>query len=235
MLSAPWLHISGLTLLVAMVPLLLISRSYDSSIRSFFGMAGWMALTFCLWPLTAIWLAWNAADISVAIVTLVQLLLFSTAFMLYHYVSKRCRPALANVILICEWITAEYIYLNYEMPFPWLLLGEALANDAWVVHWYEYTGVLGGSLWVLISNLLIFYAIICKDRKLWILEAFWVVVPIIISCSIHFYSIATLSSNVTFYATYGNYMGSISAYIFLLSTLYYIVYRFRRKSHLIDI
>lgn len=186
LLSAGWLRISGLTLLAALVPLLLISSSYDSSRRSFFRMASWTALTLCLWSLTTIWWVWFAAPIGVAAATIVQAVLFGTVFMLYHYISKRSRPALANVILVCGWLAAEYLYLNGEISFPWLLLGNGFANDTWAVQWYEYTGSLGGSLWVLISNLLIFYAIIRRNKKYWTLEALWIVIPIIISLANYF-------------------------------------------------
>lgn len=43
-----------------------------------------------------------------------------------------------------------------------------------------------------------------------------------------------LSDEVTLYARYGDVLGRVSGYVFLLSVLYYIVYRFRRKSHLVD-
>lgn len=184
LLSAAWLRISGLTLLAALVPLLLISRDYDSSRRSFWHMAGWAALTFALWSLATVWWVWIAAPIGVAAATLVQVVLFGSVFMVYHYASKRSRPALANVLLVCGWIAAEHIYLNGEISFPWLLLGSGFANDTWAVQWYEYTGSLGGSLWVLVSNLLIFRAITLKNKKLWIWEAAWVALPVIFSLAI---------------------------------------------------
>ena len=129
MLSVGWLRISGLPLLAALVPLPLISNSYDSSRRSFWRMAGWTALTFCLWSVATIWWVWNAAPIGVFAATAVRVVLFGAVFMFYHYTSKRSRPALANVLLVCGWIAAEYIYLNGQISFPWLLLGNGFAND----------------------------------------------------------------------------------------------------------
>lgn len=186
LLSVGWLRISGLPLLAALVPLLLISHSYDSSRRSFFRMAGWTALTFCLWALATIWWVWYAVPTGVVAASLIQAVLFGAVFMLYHYISKRSRPVIANIIFICGWLAAEHLYLNGEISFPWLLLGNGFANDTWFVQWYEYTGVLGGSLWALVSNLLIFYAITCKCRKWWIREAIWIAGPIIISLAIYF-------------------------------------------------
>lgn len=181
LLSAAWLRVSGLTLLVALVPLLLISRGYDSSRRSFWQMAGWVALTFALWSVATVWWVWIAAPIGVVAATMIQAVLFGSVFMVYHYASKRSRPALANVLLVCGWTAAEYIYLNGQISFPWLLLGNGFANDTWAVQWYEYTGTLGGSVWVLVSNLLVFQAITSKDKKRWIWEAAWIAVPVAFS------------------------------------------------------
>ena len=181
MLSVGWLRISGLPLLAALVPLLLISNSYDSSRRSFWRMAGWTALTFCLWSVATIWWVWNAAPIGVFAATAVQVVLFGAVFMFYHYTSKRSRPALANVLLVCGWIAAEYIYLNGQISFPWLLLGNGFANDTWAIQWYEFTGALGGSLWVLVSNLLIFRALTSRRKVWWLRETAWAALPVLLS------------------------------------------------------
>ncbi len=92
MLSVGWLRISGLPLLAALVPLLLISRSYDSSRRSFWRMAGWTALTFCLWSVATIWWVWNAAPIGVFAATIVQVVLFGTVFMCYTTRANAAAP-----------------------------------------------------------------------------------------------------------------------------------------------
>ena len=182
LLSVGWLRISGIALLAALVPLLIISDSYDSTRRSFWHMAGWTAITFCLWSVATIWWVWLAAPIGVFAATIVQTVLFGSVFMLYHYTSKRCSATISGIILVSGWLAAEYIYLNGEISFPWLLLGNGLANDIWAIQWYEYTGVLGGSLWILVSNLILFHAIKRRsDRQLWYGFAAWAAIPIILS------------------------------------------------------
>ncbi|MEG2614272.1 MAG: apolipoprotein N-acyltransferase, partial [Alistipes sp.] len=42
---------------------------------------------------------------------------------------------------------------------PWLILGNGFSHDVRLVQWYEYTGVFGGSLWVLVVNILLFEAL----------------------------------------------------------------------------
>ena len=55
LLSGGWLSLSGLTLPVALVPLLWISSTYDASRRSWWRMLGWAALAFALWNIATIW------------------------------------------------------------------------------------------------------------------------------------------------------------------------------------
>jgi apolipoprotein N-acyltransferase len=47
---------------------------------------------------------------------------------------------------------------------PWINLGNGLAKDISFIQWYEYTGTGGGSLWILLSNLLLAHFIIRSVR-----------------------------------------------------------------------
>lgn len=82
----------------------------------------------------------------------------SGAFLIYHAVWRRAKRALAYTVLVSGWIAYEYLFLNGEISFPWLVLGNGFSMDVKLVQWYEYTGALGGSLWVLVVNLLVFEA-----------------------------------------------------------------------------
>lgn len=179
--SAGWYDTSGLFMLAALVPLLLISRSYDSSRRSLWKVAGWAALTFGLWNVACAWWVWYAAEIGTIASTVAQMLLFGGTFTIYHYINKRARPGIAYTILVCGWIAAEYLYLTGEISFPWILIGNGFAYDTWAVQWYEYTGVFGGTLWVLAANLFIFETIVKRSRKWLIASAALIVVPLIVS------------------------------------------------------
>lgn len=58
------------------------------------------------------------------------------------------------VSFIVYWLTYEYIHFNWDLSWPWLALGNVFADKPGWVQWYEYTGISGGSLWVLLSNVL---------------------------------------------------------------------------------
>lgn len=156
LLSAGWLGLSGLPLLAAFVPLLWISDRAEASRRGWWSTFGWAALTFVLWNAMTIWWIWNATPVGPVAATLASTTLNMLAFMLFHTVSKKAPKALAYTTLVAAWITTEYWYTTGEFSWPWLILGNGFSHDVWAVQWYEYTGVFGGSLWVLLGNILLF-------------------------------------------------------------------------------
>jgi len=54
---------------------------------------------------------------------------------------------------ISSWLAVEYIQQLGEFAFPYLSLGNSLANYPFLIQFYEYTGVLGGSLLILLVNI----------------------------------------------------------------------------------
>ncbi len=63
LLSPGWLGMTGMTLLIGLVPLLWVSASYDDTRRSWWGMFGWATLAFALWNALTIWWIWYATPV----------------------------------------------------------------------------------------------------------------------------------------------------------------------------
>lgn len=187
LLSMGWIGLSGLPLLAALVPLLWISSTYGPSRRDWWRMFGWAWLAFALWNGLTIWGLWYSTPVGPVAATLASTFLNMLAFMLYHTVSKRAHKALAYTLLVSGWIATEYWYTVGEFSFPWLLLGNGFATEPWAVQWYEYTGIFGGTLWVLLCNLFLFEAL--QHRRstgYWVRTAAAVVLPLVISLTIYF-------------------------------------------------
>lgn len=182
LLSVAWLGASGFTLLAALVPLLYISDRYSSSARDWWRMAGWAALTFALWNVATVWWVWIATPIGPIAATIISTFWNMVAFMLYHYISKRAPKSVAYTILVAAWLATEYLYIHTEvLSFPWLAMGNGFSGSTWAVQWYEYTGVLGGTLWVLLSNIALFEAL--KQRTKWPMmrAGVTILLPIVVS------------------------------------------------------
>lgn len=60
---------------------------------------------------------------------------------------------------IALWLMFEFLHLDWDLSWPWLMLGNVFSEKIRWIQWYEYTGVLGGSLWILIANVLLFHLI----------------------------------------------------------------------------
>lgn len=182
LLSPGWLSGTGLTLLVALVPLLWVSRGYDASRRSWWRMFGWALLCFVLWNVMTVWWIWNATPVGPFAATLASSFLMMVAFMLFHTVSKKAPKALAYTLLVAGWIATEYCYTVGDFSWPWLLLGNGFSHDIGLVQWYEYTGIFGGTLWVLLCNILLFEALERRrDAKMWSAAACVVFLPMLLS------------------------------------------------------
>ena len=186
LLSLGWLGVSGGFMLGALVPLLVLSEGYSDSRGDWWRMCGWAALTFLLWNFATIWWVWNAAPIGVFTASIVGSFYNLCGVMAYHYTSKRAPRALAYTLLVSIWLATEWAYNSAEvMTFPWLLLGHGFSSDVMVVQWYEYTGIFGGSLWVLCSNIAIFEVLRTRHIKRVLLAVVIIVVPIIFSLSLY--------------------------------------------------
>ncbi|MFR9523445.1 MAG: apolipoprotein N-acyltransferase [Rikenellaceae bacterium] len=185
LLSLGWLSVSGLPLLVALVPLLWVSGAAEDSRRGWWS-TFWFALsTFILWNVATVWWIWNATPVGPVAATIVSSTLSMIAFMTFHTVSKKMGKPLSYTLLIALWIALEYWYTCSSLSWPWLLLGNGFSADIWAIQWYEYTGLFGGSLWVLLSNILIYEAWRDRRNSKIIAAATVAVAPLLISLAIY--------------------------------------------------
>lgn len=182
LLTSGWVGAGGLPLAVALVPLLLISAQYSASWRDALRMTGWATLTFVVWNVATVWWIWNATPIGPIAATFFSTWWSLAAFVLFHIVSKHTPKGLAYLFFIVAWISGEYLYINAPaLSFPWLVLGNGFSNDTWAVQWYEWTGVLGGSLWVLTLNVLATQSLLTMRKRAWVVTTLALVVPMGVS------------------------------------------------------
>lgn len=153
LLSIPWLvpH-AGAVALVAFVPLLCadaISRQYG--IRHFW----WCHfLTFVLWNAATTFWVCEATVGGGIFAVLANALQMSVVWALFRLSFKVFRKGpLPYIFLAALWMAWESEYFNVDISWPWLVLGHAFAGSTHSIQWYEYTGVMGGSLWVWLCNL----------------------------------------------------------------------------------
>jgi apolipoprotein N-acyltransferase len=185
LLSPAWYFAGGfITMFVGFVPLLLIEDNIRSAsvknpkIRFF----GYVYASLFLWNLATTWWVWNASLGGAIGMLIANTLLMSIPWILFSQVKKMVGLQWGLVSLVVFWLAFEYVHLNWDLSWSWLNLGNGFAYSTPVVQWYEYTGVLGGTLWVLILNVLFFGALKngFSKKKIYIM-ALAVFLPIFIS------------------------------------------------------
>lgn len=113
--------------------------------------------TFVLWNAITTWWLYYASGFGMFFAVLVNALLMSILFLLYHMVAKRLSQKLSLLFFICLWLCFEKFHLIWDFSWPWLNLGHVFANHPKWIQWYEFTGAFGGSLWILVVNVVGFY------------------------------------------------------------------------------
>lgn len=168
-LAWPPIPYSSILLLVGFVPLLI---ALENIIRSNYTKKGtkifWTAfLTGVVWNTASIYWVFNAvsAFLPSGVALLISLIPFGLApilmalvFRLYFELRKKRNITWSFVGLISLWIGYEYLHQTWDLAFPWMTLGNGFANFHQLIQWYSYTGVYGGTLWIWITNVLVFLA-----------------------------------------------------------------------------
>lgn len=150
-----WGH--GLILIIALVPLLLVEDDLDQHKKEFGSVTflRYASLTFLIWNTATCWWIFNATAIGVVAAVMINTLMWSLVMWLFHIAKRKLGPQIGYFSLILFWITWEYFYHNSEISWPWLSLGNGFLFNTRLIQWYEFTGILGGTLWILLLNVLI--------------------------------------------------------------------------------
>lgn len=117
-------------------------------------------ITFLIWNSITTWWIWYSTPFGMLFAILVNSLLMTMVFLLYHIVAKRLPAKIHLIFLAVIWIAFEKFHLNWDFSWPWLNLGNVFAENIHWIQWYEYTGVFGGSLWIWLVNIGLFKSII---------------------------------------------------------------------------
>lgn len=193
LLTAGWpMYGFPFLLFVGFVPLLFLIDHLDAHPERYhrFSSFQYSYVAFFVWNVLTTWWIWNSTIFGAIMAVLLNSLFFAIVFMVFH-LSRRSffRKSDAIYLLIVYWIAFEYFHLDWDLSWPWLNLGNGFAMYTPWVQWYEYTGTLGGTLWILLVNIFVYQLIkniLQNDsrRKLIVNVAkttFAIIIPMIIS------------------------------------------------------
>ncbi|MBN2347666.1 MAG: apolipoprotein N-acyltransferase [Bacteroidales bacterium] len=184
-----WGH--GLIMLIAFVPLLFVEDYLDNHKKTYRSFTAFLYafVAFLIWNAGTTWWIFNASAVGMVVAFLYSTIAMSIVFWLFHISKRNLGPGFGYFALIIFWISFEHLYFKAEISWPWLTLGHGFAYNVRFIQWYDTTGVLGGSLWILLSNILIFLFIkklvVAGNQNslkgVGLLAVLIVIIPIIIS------------------------------------------------------
>jgi apolipoprotein N-acyltransferase len=102
------------------------------------------------------WWIWFASEAGMLMAVVLNSIFMGIVFLWFHKIKKHFGARKGYLALVFFWIAFEWLHYHWEFSHPWATFGNTFANYTGLIQWYEYTGVLGGSLWVLVVNILVF-------------------------------------------------------------------------------
>lgn len=187
--AASWPDIGGITpiVFISFIPLFLLENNISSDNRKgkIWRIWGLSYLAFLTWNLCTTWWIYYASAGGMLMANLANSLLMTFPFMAYHVAKKKIGMQRALVFFVIFWMAFEYLHSDWDLSWIWLNLGNVFAKNIAIIQWYEFTGSLGGSLWVLTLNMLLFYSLMQwqKSRKFKIQQISFVLLILILPIS----------------------------------------------------
>ena len=190
LLGLPW-SVSPLFFLIfiAWVPLLLLeekTREHSNSYILFnYAFAG-----FLLWNILGTWWITQAQWLGGILIILANSIMQALVFWSISRVRISLNiPLMFPFVII--WMGYEHFHESWDLAWPWLNLGNALATAPRLIQWFEYTGVRGGTLWIILINLGIFKMVETYRKRglrsivpTGIVTILLIFIPVLVSCQI---------------------------------------------------
>ncbi len=111
-----------------------------------------------LWNVLSTYWVTNTLFLAGVLAVLPGTLLMTIPWVLFHHTKSALGNRLGYASLPAYWMTLELAHLHWkDLSWPWLNLGNSFARFPEIIQWYDITGTFGGSLWIWVLNLLIFF------------------------------------------------------------------------------
>ena len=125
----------------------------------------WMYLAFLSFNIGVTWWVWNSTPWGAITMLVLNSLFMTIPFLLSRWIQKRRNQHVAQLALVIFWLAFEYAHLRWDASWPWLSLGNAFSDFTGFIQWYEFTGIFGGSLLILLVNLFLWNGITQRKPK----------------------------------------------------------------------
>ena len=171
---------------IAFVPLIFlqdyIGDDNNNEKGNIFGLS---FLAFLVWNTLTTWWVWNSTPAGAVAMLLLNSSFMATTFWLYHYTRKKIfNNKKGFFLLILFFLAFENLHLNWQLNWPWLNIGNVFSHNHTWIQWYEFTGIAGGTVWVLLANILAYKVIkglMTNDKRQQILSQIFVFIAVVLA------------------------------------------------------
>lgn len=156
-----WPAVGGITFLVfvAWLPLLHAERLHDERTvgrrRAF---VPYVLFAVFIWNAACSWWFFGVSEpLGTRMVSGLAPMTVNSLLMLIPWWLKRVTRRIAGghiaaIAFIAYWLAFERLHHGWDLQWPWFSIGNVFGMQPHWIQWYEVTGMLGGSLWVLLVN-----------------------------------------------------------------------------------
>jgi apolipoprotein N-acyltransferase len=161
---------------ISLIPLLIIVEQIQQNNSKFllFASFRYSYITFLLWNTATTYWIWNSTEFGALFAIIVNSMLMSLVVQASSFIRQNMKNQILGIIVLpILWISFEFLHQDWDLSWTWLTLGNVFASHIQWIQWYEFTGVHGGTLWIWIINILLFFIInsiiskkeICKTGR----------------------------------------------------------------------
>ncbi|MCH8523647.1 MAG: apolipoprotein N-acyltransferase [Balneolales bacterium] len=113
---------------------------------------------FLVWnAVTTYWLVYATLPGGIAAIT-ANAILMTIPMAIIHKVRRAGFGQVGMAISVASiWVSYEFFHLQWDLAWPWLIIGNAYANWIPIVQYVELTGVMGVSFWSVFAAALLLY------------------------------------------------------------------------------
>lgn len=116
-----------------------------------------------------VFLIWNCSYFNSTAISWLFPVIYSVAitfsFIIYSFTNKYAKNRLGFFTILIYWLAIEFLMYYAHPQFSRFMLATAFNEHPEYVSWNVHTGFMGVSLWILLANITLFYALF-KDQAM---------------------------------------------------------------------
>ena len=143
-------------LFVSFLPLLVLSNRFMA--EKWYKYHGVLFASILGWNITTTWWVYYASAPGAVAMLILNSLFMLIPFGVVKWLKRRNNSnSFSWSVFMVVWMAYEYGHHRWDLSWPWLCLGNGFSGMVDLVQWYEFTGTLGGTFWILVVNLLVYF------------------------------------------------------------------------------